>query len=292
VPCQVIATGLTPRRPGQRIKPDQRDARTRVRLFRAGELTAIHVPSEAEEAVRDFRRCREDVRRDVLRWTHRVVKVLDRHGRRYLAGRNRTRSHWTWLRGQRFEVPAWPRTLEVSLFTLEQALARLGELDREVETLAQTAPSRQAIGWLRGFRGLDTSVGDDAFPRPRALMAYLGLGLRRALLGDGQRRGALTKAGNTQARRVLVEAAWSLSPPSRPWPDPDPPAPRAAGGVPGPTPGAHSSAGTGAIGISSGTGSGRRSPWPPWAATGRRGRECLALSVPMIVPTTLQDCPS
>ena len=155
VPCQVIATGLTPRRPGQRIKPDQRDARTRVRLFRAGELTAIHVPSEAEEGVRDFRRCREDVRRDVLRWTHRVVKVLDRHGRRYLAGRNRTRSHWTWLRGQRFEVPAWPRTLEVSLFTLEQALARLGELDREVETLAQTAPYRQA-GWLRSFRGLDT----------------------------------------------------------------------------------------------------------------------------------------
>src|SRR5262245_40748885 len=124
VPCQVIAPALTPRRPGQRIKTDRRDARKLVRLFRAGELTAIHVPGEAEEGVRDFLRCREDVRRDVGRWRHRVVKFLDRHGRRYLAGRNWTSRHWTWLRSQRFEDAALQRTLEVSLFTLEQALAR------------------------------------------------------------------------------------------------------------------------------------------------------------------------
>jgi transposase len=86
----VIAPALTPRRPGQRIKTDKRDARKLVRLFRAGELTAIHVPDEAEEAVRDLLRCREAVRRDVVRWRHRVVKLLDRHGHRYLTGR-----HWT-----------------------------------------------------------------------------------------------------------------------------------------------------------------------------------------------------
>ena len=120
VPCQVIAPALTPRRPGQRIKTDKRDARKLVRLFRAGELTAIHVPDDAEEAVRDLLRCREAVRRDVLRWRHRVVKLLDRHGRRYLTGKNWTHRHWTWLRQQRFAQPALQRTLDAALFALEQ----------------------------------------------------------------------------------------------------------------------------------------------------------------------------
>jgi len=217
VACQVIAPALTPRRPGQRIKTDKRDARKLVRLFRAGELTAIHVPGEAEEGVRDFLRCREDVRRDVGRWRHRVVKFLDRHGRRYLAGRNWTQRHWTWLRSQRFELPALQRTLEVSLFTLEQALTRLAELDREIDALAQTEPYRERVGWLRCFRGIDTrsamillaEIGDfQRFQRPRELMAYLGLVPSEHSSGDRERRGGLTKAGNTHARRVLVEAAW------------------------------------------------------------------------------------
>jgi transposase len=217
VACQVIAPALTPRRPGQRIKTDARDARKLVRLFRAGELTAIHVPGEAEEGVRDFLRCREDVRRDVGRWRHRVVKLLDRHGRRYLAGRNWTQRHWTWLRSQRFELPALQRTLEVSLFTLEQALTRLAELDREIDALAQTEPYRERVGWLRCFRGIDTrsamillaEIGDfQRFQRARELMAYLGLVPSEHSSGDRERRGGLTKAGNTHARRVLVEAAW------------------------------------------------------------------------------------
>src|SRR5712691_6367437 len=88
VSCQVIAPALTPRRPGQRIKTDRRDAAKLVRLFRAGELTPIHVPNEAEEAVRDLLRCRDAVRRDVGRWRHRLLKFLDRHERLYLTGRN------------------------------------------------------------------------------------------------------------------------------------------------------------------------------------------------------------
>jgi transposase len=217
VACQVIAPALTPRRRGQRIKTDTRDAKKLVRLFRAGELTAIRVPEEAEEGVRDFVRCREDVRRDVLRWRHRVVKFLDRHGRRYLAGRNWTGRHWTWLRSRRFEVAALQRTLEVSLFTLEQALARQAELDREIEALAQTDPYREPVGWLRCFRGIDTlgamillvEIGDfRRFERARELMAYLGLVPSEYSSGERERRGALTKAGNTHARRVLVEAAW------------------------------------------------------------------------------------
>src|SRR5437899_7817752 len=91
-----------PRRPGQRIKTDRRDAAKLVRLFRAGELTAIHVLDESEEAVRDLVRCRDDLRRDVLRWRHRVLKLLARHGRAYLAGKNWSHTHWRWIREQRF----------------------------------------------------------------------------------------------------------------------------------------------------------------------------------------------
>jgi transposase len=115
VPCDVVAPALTPRRPGQRVKTDRRDAAKLVRLFRAGELTAIHVPDEAEEAGRDLLRCRDDVRRDVLRWRHRLLKLLARHGRVYLAGRNWSQRHWRWIREQRFDLAPLQRALEASV---------------------------------------------------------------------------------------------------------------------------------------------------------------------------------
>ena len=217
VACQVVAPALTPRRPGQRIKTDRRDAAKLVRFFRAGELTPIHVPDEAEEGARDLLRCRDDVRRDVLRWRHRVLKLLTRHGRVYLDGRNWSQRHWRWIREQRFDVPALQRAFEASLFALEQALARLGELDKESIALANTEPYRIPVGWLRCFRGIDTLsamillaeiVDFQRFRSPRELMAYLGLVPSEHSSGDKERRGALTKAGNSHARRVLVEAAW------------------------------------------------------------------------------------
>jgi transposase len=217
VACQVIAPALTPRRPGQRIKTDRRDAAKLGHLLRAGELTAIHVPAEADEAGRDLVRCRDDMRRDVLRWRHRVLKLLTRHGRSYLAGQNWSRGHWSWLRSQHFELPPLQRAFEATLFALEQALARQAELDKEIEALAQTAPYREPVGWLRCFRGIDTLsamillaeiVDFQRFRRPRELMAYLGLVPSEYSSGDRQHRGALTKAGNSHARRVLIEAGW------------------------------------------------------------------------------------
>jgi transposase len=217
VECQVMAPALTPRRPGQRIKTDRRDAAKLVRLFRAGELTAIHVPDEAEEGVRDLMRCREDSRRDVLRWRHRLLKFLDRHGRLYVTGKNWTQRHWTWIRSQRFELPVLQRTLEATLFALEQALARVAELDKEVAAIAATERYQAPVGWLRCFRGIDTLsamillaeiVDFQRFRHPRELMAYLGLVPSEYSSGPAERRGAITKAGNSHARRALVEAAW------------------------------------------------------------------------------------
>jgi len=224
VPCQVMAPALTPRKPGERIKTNRRDAAKLVRLFRAGELTPIRVPDEAQEAVRDLLRCREDVQEDLLRWRHRLLKFLARHGRVYREGRNWTGRHWAWLRGQRFADPVLARTCQEYRFTVEQLLARRAELEREIAAIAEQEPYRTPVGWLRCFRGFDTlgaltvliEIGD--FPRfghPRALMAYLGLVPSEYSTGEDARRGSITKAGNCHARRVLVEAAWHYRHPPR-----------------------------------------------------------------------------
>src|SRR2546422_7180766 len=135
----------------------------------------------------------------------------------YRAGKNWSGGHWTWIGDQRFDLPALQRAFEASLFALEQALARRAELDNEVEALAETAPYRDPVGWLRCFRGIVTLsamillvevVDFQRFERPRQLMAYLGLVPSEYSSGDTQRRGALTKAGNTHVRRALIEAAW------------------------------------------------------------------------------------
>ena len=231
VPCQVIAPAWTPRRPGQRIKTDKRDARKLVRLFRAGELTAIHVPEEAEEGVSDLLRCREAVRRDVLRWRHRVVKLLDRHGHRYLAGRNWTQRHWIWLRRQQFAHPALQRALEATLFALEQALAHQAELDKVMAALAEVPPYREPVGWLRGFRGLDTLsamilVGEivdfQRFQRPRELMAYLGLVPSEHSSGQTERPRRDHEGGQYPRPPRAGRSRVALPASTRPEPGPDP----------------------------------------------------------------------
>ena len=103
---------------------------------------------EAEEAVRDLLRCRDDIREDMVRWRHRLVKFLFRHGRVYRTGTDWRQPHWTWLRAQRFAVPELQRTFDATLFAVEQAQVRLAELDRDVESLAERPPYREPVGWL------------------------------------------------------------------------------------------------------------------------------------------------
>jgi len=138
-------------------------------------------------------------------------------GRLYVTGRNWRQRHWSWIRAQRFDLPPLQRTFEATLFALEQALAHQAGLDKEIEAVAQQPPYAEPVGWLRCFRGLDTLsamilvaeiVDFQRFQRPRELMAYLGLVPSEYSSGGTERRGALTKTGNTHARRVLVEAAW------------------------------------------------------------------------------------
>jgi transposase len=216
--CDVIAPALIPRRAGDRVKTDRRDAHHLAVLYRAGALTAIHVPTEHDEAVRDLLRCREDIRGDLLRARHRLGKFLLRHGRRFTA----TKSHWSqrhhaWLRAQTWPLPALTQTHEAYLRAVDEAVARLRTVDGQMQELVTLEPLHTRVQRLRCFRGIDdltaltiaAELGDvRRFPSARGLMAYAGLIPSEHSSGPRRARGAITKTGNAHVRRVLVEAAW------------------------------------------------------------------------------------
>ena len=217
VPCDVIAPGLIPRRPGDRIKTDRRDAAQLAVLFRAGALTAIHIPTEQEEAARDLLRCREDIRADLLRARHRLSKFLLRHGRRFTETKAWSKRHEVWLRAQTWPHQALEQTHRAYLRTVDEAVARLRAVEEDLRGLLDLPPLRPRVERLRCFRGIDdltaltlaAELGDARrFATAPSLMAFVGLIPSEHSSGTKQARGAITKTGNAHLRRVLVEAAW------------------------------------------------------------------------------------
>ena len=216
VRCQVIAPALIPRKPGERIKTDRRDARKLSELHRAGLLAEVCPPTPAEEAVRDLCRARDDAREDLQRSRHRLGKLLLRRGLHY-AGRNWTRGHRQWVDSLSWEHEAERHVVEDYLLAIDHLEARLGELDVRLAEVAETEPYREHVGWLRCFRGIDTlsamlilaELHDfRRFQSAPALMSYLGLVPGEDSSGERHRRGRITKTGNALVRRVLVETAW------------------------------------------------------------------------------------
>jgi transposase len=216
VSCVVIAPALMPRKPGDRVKTDKRDARKLAELFRAGLLTTVQPPTPAEEAVRDLARARDDARDDVQRARHRLGKLLLRRGLHY-AGKNWTKAHRQWIKTIHWEHAAERAVVDDYLLAIDQVESRLVELDVQLTETAQTEPYREPVGWLRCFRGIDTLTAMlilaelhdfRRFPSARALMAYLGLVPSEDSSGERHRRGRITKTGNTLVRRVLIEASW------------------------------------------------------------------------------------
>lgn len=217
LPCDVIAPALIPRRPGDRIKTDRRDAGQLAVLYRAGALTPIHIPTEQEEAARDLLRCREDIRADLLRARHRLSKFLLRHGRRFTATHAWSKRHDTWLRAQTWPLPALEQTAQAYLRTVDEAVGRLRAVEADLHALLDLEPLRSRAHRLRCFRGIDdlsaltiaAELGDPArFPTAPSLMAFVGLVPSEHSSGAMHARGAITKTGNAHLRRVLVEAAW------------------------------------------------------------------------------------
>lgn len=219
--CDVVAPSLTPQRPGQQRKHDQYDASELARYYRSGDLVIIRIPTETEERVRDLVRCRETFQREILRSRHYIIKFLARRALVYRDGKHWTQKHVAWLRGlAAADTLAREDAVVLGeyLTLLEYKIHRREELDRQIEALALSPVYRTAIAWLRCFRGVDTQaamvlateIGDwHRFTSPRQLMAYLGLVPREHSTGHRERRGAITKAGNSHCRHVLVQAAWA-----------------------------------------------------------------------------------
>jgi transposase len=217
IACDIAAPSLIPRKPGDRVKTDRRDALKLARAHRSGDLTTIRVPSEQEEAVRDLVRAREDGKQDVLRRRHRLGKFLLRHGRRYREGKAWTNKHSRWLGEIAFDDPHAKAVLEEYRIGLDHTFEQVARLTEEVEKAAQRPEYKRQVARYQTLRGIKTitgmtiatEVGDmRRFSSAPEFMAATGLVPSEYSSGGKERRGGITKTGNAHLRRVLVEAAW------------------------------------------------------------------------------------
>jgi transposase len=216
--CTVVAPSLTPRRPGDRVKTNRRDAQSLARLLRAGELTEVWVPDETHEAVRDLVRTRAMAVADYRRKRQHVASFLLRYGRFYEGKPSWKGRHLRWLDGQNFAHPAQRLAFQEMLNAVRAAAERIDRLDAALEEVVPSWTMAPVVAAFQAMRGVQfvtattmvAEAGDlRRFDHPRQLMAFLGLVPLERSTGDTRRRGGITKAGNSSARKALIEAAWT-----------------------------------------------------------------------------------
>jgi len=215
IECQVAAPSKLLPVPGGRVKTDRRDARHLAELVAAGLVTAVRVPTPAEEAARDLVRARDDARGDLMRARHRLGKLLLRRGMVFDA-KAWTRAHAAWLSGLRFDDPAATMAFDNDWAVVQQTTARRDQLDKQILALIPGScwePAVTALGCLRGISdltgfGLAVEIGDWARFTGSSIGAFVGLTPSEHSSGASRRQGGVTKTGNKYARRLLVEAAW------------------------------------------------------------------------------------
>ncbi|ARP67298.1 IS110 family transposase [Mesorhizobium sp. WSM1497] len=222
--CTVVAPSLIPRKPGDRVKTNRRDALSLARLLRAGELTAVWVPDEDHEAMRDLVRARAAAVETLRVHRQQVSAFMLKHGRAYPRTKNWTMRYRRWLQEQRFDYPAHQIALQEMVEAVRVSKERVERLDRVIEEFIPNWSLAPIVRALQTLRGVDlivavtfaTEVGDvSRFESPRQLMGYLGLVPGERSTGETIRRGGITKAGNGRVRHMLVESAWTYRHPPR-----------------------------------------------------------------------------
>lgn len=222
--CQVVAPSLIPKKPGDRVKTDRRDSLTLARLHRAGELTSVWVPDEAQEALRDLTRAREDMKHLQRQVKQRLLAFLLRHGRSYPGKKRWSQAHYRWLETLKFDQPVQQIVFQEYLDTVQVMTRRVDALDDQIESAGPASAFGTVIEGLMALRGVDrltattivAEVGDlRRFADAPQLMKYLGVVPSEHSSGSTQKRGGITKTGNGHVRRVLVEAAWTYRHPAR-----------------------------------------------------------------------------
>jgi transposase len=223
--CTVVAPTLIPRKSGDRVKTDRRDALALARLGRAGELTGVWVPDEEQESMRDLTRCREDAKAMQRQSRQQLGAFLLRHGRRYEAGKSKwTQAFDRWLSHQKFTSAVGQIVFQEYVESVARATQRVEALDEQIADLVRSWrwwPVIEALMALRGVNLLTAAtvlaeLGDlRRFDSPPQLMSFLGLVPSESSSGPRVRRGGITRTGNRHVRRVLVESSWSYRFPAR-----------------------------------------------------------------------------
>ena len=215
--CEVVAPSSIPKRSGDRVKTDRRDAILLARLARAGELSAVRVPDAADEAVRDLVRAREDAVRECRNARHRLKALLLRNGINYAGKSSWTAAHLRWLAKLKMAHATQQIGFQEYLHAITEATARIGRLEQALRDALPEWTLRALVQALHALRGVQliaamTLVAElqdfTRFANPRQLMSYVGLVPGEYSSGPKRRQGAITKAGNSAARRMLVEVAW------------------------------------------------------------------------------------
>ena len=216
--CKVIAPSMIPRKSGDRIKTDRRDARMLARLHRAGELTAVYVPDDQDEAMRDLSRSREDAVIAARKAKQRLKAFLLRNGLTYSGRSQWSKAYFNWLADIGMPHPAQQVALQEYINSVHETLNRVDRLTEQIRQMVPDWRLAPIVSALQSARGISlitavtllTEIGDlSRFNKPAQLMAYLGLVPSEYSTGDAIKRGGITKTGNGHARKALIEAAWA-----------------------------------------------------------------------------------
>ncbi len=224
IACDVVSPSMIPKRASDRVKTDRRDALTLARLLRAGELTSIHVPDEADEAIRDLVRCRLAAVEDLRRCRQRIKGFLLRYGRRYSGKSSWSAAHLNFLSTVKFPLRAQQIAFEELLNAVKDPADRIQRLEAALEEQIKTWKRLPLVQAFRCFRGLArinaitwvAEIGDfTRFDHPSQIMAFIGITPSENSSGQRRQQGAITKTGNGACRRALIEAAWQYRLPAR-----------------------------------------------------------------------------
>jgi transposase len=222
--CDVVAPSLIPKKAGDRVKTDRRDAVTLTRLYRADELTAVWVPDQEQEAIRDLTRIREDMKSMERHARQRLSGFLLRHDKRYAGKSKWTPGYFRWLETVRFKNSVQQIVFQEYVDMVKVLQGRVASIQQEMRKALSDWSLGFVVEALMALRGINmvtamtivAEIGDmSRFKSPRQLMAHLGLVPSEHSSGSRQKRGEITKTGNGHVRRVIVESAWSYRLPAR-----------------------------------------------------------------------------
>ena len=218
ISCDIAAPSLTPRRAGNRVKTDKLDAKAIARLYRAGELTCIVIPQKEQESLRDLVRAREDALEDQQRARHRLARFLMRRGWRYRDGKNWSQGHLRWVKSLRFEDDRDQMVLDEYRLALAEQTERLHKLNEKIEEVAMQPAYEKRVRYLMALKGVRvltamTIIAEALdlrrFTDAPAFMAAIGVVPSENSSGSVERKGRITKTGNSHIRRVMIESAWT-----------------------------------------------------------------------------------